>query len=106
MAGITLLLLIVALAAETPAASFIASYSGGFRKPSMCVDETGSHPAGSTWYLEGCQMGECRSDGMDIFTIHSSCGLDSIPDGCEVVQDNTLNFPECCPTVVCSSERL
>ncbi|XP_047475997.1 uncharacterized protein LOC125029861 [Penaeus chinensis] len=110
--GIILLLLIVSLAAESPVVigglperfKRPSTYvdETGFKGPSTCVDETGSHPDGSTWYLEGCRMGECQRSGMGMLTTHFSCYLESLPDGCEVVQDNTLNFPDCCPTAKCS----
>ncbi|XP_047476189.1 uncharacterized protein LOC125030015 [Penaeus chinensis] len=72
-------------------------------KDSQCVrTETGLHPDGSTWYLEGCRMAECSRDGNMMRIIYYSCGKVGTLDGCEMVEDHTLNYPDCCPKDSCS----
>ncbi|XP_063590504.1 uncharacterized protein LOC134767435 [Penaeus indicus] len=102
MAGVSLLLLLmVALAAETQAYTGITvqKYQGS----PVCYDRAGVHPEGSSWYLDGCEVGRCsRGRDGDVMVInYVGCGKVAAPDGCEMVQDLSLNYPDCCPKSKC-----
>ncbi|XP_047475920.1 U-scoloptoxin(16)-Cw1a-like [Penaeus chinensis] len=101
MARIILLLLIVTLATVTQAGvgKKIEPIREGM--PLVCRDETGYHPEGSTWYLKGCQRKYCTREGSTMITTHHICAPMAAPENCKWVEDETLNFPGCCPKPIC-----
>lgn len=71
--------------------------------PGMCADKkAGIFPMGATWFLEGCVRAHCRrSEGRMVIT-YASCSPFGLPPNCELVTDESLVYPGCCPSPKCS----
>ncbi|XP_046658177.1 uncharacterized protein LOC124372648 [Homalodisca vitripennis] len=71
----------------------------------MCVDaqDRSRHAPGDQWQPSGeCVHKECVGGGL---TLVSKCTINQLPPGCSYLEfDLSLNFPKCCPRVVCGNK--
>jgi hypothetical protein len=76
--------------------------------PEKCYLESSktSHALGSTWQVPEmvCAEATCyRSGSPNKFLIaYQTCGLVGAGPDCELIEDLTLPYPACCPTIRCS----
>ncbi|XP_063590856.1 uncharacterized protein LOC134767710 [Penaeus indicus] len=102
MARVILLLLIVTMATVTQAGVGRVVIPIPEGSPFLCRDETGVYPEGSTWYLERCQRKYCTREGNNMIITHHICAPMGAVGNCKWVEDETLNFPGCCPRPICT----
>nr|CAD7576475.1 unnamed protein product [Timema californicum] len=73
--------------------------------PGKCYDTSTkkAYVVDSTWTDEGCTRSSCsigREKGTyEIF--HAGCVPVEDQDGCKIISDSKMPFPECCPKVIC-----
>jgi len=77
--------------------------------PGKCyLRESGvAHELGSRWQVPewGCAQATCYRSGSDkLFLIaYQTCGSIMADPDCELVEDLTLPYPSCCPSIYCST---
>nr|XP_053635366.1 uncharacterized protein LOC128690654 isoform X1 [Cherax quadricarinatus] len=71
--------------------------------PGMCwiAKQNKSFPDGGQWQEPNCMRATCLSYKSSLYVEYATCGLMGVEPGCETVQDLTLDYPSCCPTLSC-----
>jgi len=80
--------------------------------PGKCyVKHTGiAHALGATWQVPEmlCAEATCYRSGSEnkFLVAYQTCGLVSADPGCDIVEDLSLPYPSCCPTIRCDTPAL
>lgn len=71
--------------------------------PDMCwiPKENRPFPDGGQWLEPNCLRATCISYKSNLYVEYASCGIVVGGPGCETVQDLSLPYPSCCPTLSC-----
>ncbi|KAK8741909.1 hypothetical protein OTU49_002008 [Cherax quadricarinatus] len=95
--------LLMALISTTLAAVAIGPAVVNPDYPGMCwiAKQNKSFPDGGQWQEPNCMRATCLSYKSSLYVEYATCGLMGVEPGCETVQDLTLDYPSCCPTLSC-----
>ncbi|XP_066991211.1 uncharacterized protein [Anabrus simplex] len=72
--------------------------------PNQCYDNETSevHDRGSSWFEPGrCARFACKKVEGEYHIISYGCGDADPVEGCALQADETLEYPKCCPVMVC-----
>jgi len=77
--------------------------------PNMCHEEGNYYHPGESWQIQGCGIANCllsnHTGTPQLFVSYASCGVVAADPPCNITEDTTLAYPECCPKVVCPEEE-
>jgi len=104
----TAVLLASAAVYTAEAAVAIGLSATSAKYPGKCLDEVTKLPygLGSSWQMTGqtCGQKTCSKRGDTLYISYETCGYSQASPPCYTVENLSLDYPACCPRVVCEPE--
>lgn len=109
MEFITVTLILMALCMKRLEAAAAIGLSGTSSKyPGMCIDEDTSKPysLSSSWQMKDtCGQKTCVERSGNLYISYETCGYAQIAPSCYTLADISLDYPACCPRIVCDDDN-
>jgi len=103
----TVVVLLAMVVERTEAATAIGLATINKDYPDQCIDEDTGKPHGleSSWAMKGvCGAKTCYKRGNTLYVDYQTCGYTQASPPCYTVEKMSLEYPACCPRVVCEQD--